>query len=797
MQKNDRQTREKAQKDLKERILQLEAERDAALKRVCALEGELGVGDAQQSAWEILRFIDSMPQLVWAAGPEGNVDFCNRQHEEFEGLAKNPDGNWDWKTAVHPDDLEGTVAAWESALQSGTIYEIEHRLRRADGSFGWYLSRAVPVRDSQERISRWYGTATDIDALKRAERALGAFFENVAAGMVEIDQDGRFLRANEKFCRISGYTWEELVQMTMAELTHPDDREEDLRKFNDFQRGITPTYETEKRYLRKDGQVAWIQVSAGMKIGDGGHPQRTAAVVRDITLQKEAEAALQEAESRLKLALDASGIGSWELDLVKNTVWRTLRHDQIFGYGSLLTEWSYGLFLEHVVAEDREEVDRKFQEALMGGDTWNFECRIRRADGAVRWIWAQGRTRRDKGKPSCMYGLVADVTERKTLEENLQKAQQAAEEGSRAKSEFLANMSHEIRTPMTVFMAALEHLLQIDRSPERRPFLEMADQAAQRLRALIDDILDFSRIEARRLDIQDEPFDLRACIRNSVAMMELKAREKNLGLEMDVSPEIPRLVSGDPDRLGQVLINLMGNAVKFTSAGEVKISVRLRGKDVEFAISDTGIGIPAEKKEELFQSFSQVDSSFTRRFGGTGLGLAISKGLVELMGGRIGVRSRPGGGSVFFFDLPMKPVAGPIPSKERVEAAETSFSEAHILIADDEPMIREMVLKTLAQRGWQAEIAVTGREAVRKWEEGNFDVVFMDLQMPEMDGLEATLRIREMENRTGRKTCIVGLTAHARPEVREQCLEAGMDMVLTKPVRMNELYSAIEDCLNI
>jgi CheY-like chemotaxis protein len=145
----------------------------------------------------------------------------------------------------------------------------------------------------------------------------------------------------------------------------------------------------------------------------------------------------------------------------------------------------------------------------------------------------------------------------------------------------------------------------------------------------------------------------------------------------------------------------------------------------------------------------------------------------------------------------MKPVAGPIPSKERVEAAEASFSEAHILIADDEPMIREMVLKTLAQRGWQAEIAVTGREAVRKWEEGNFDVVFMDLQMPEMDGLEATRRIREMENRTGRKTCIVGLTAHARPEVREQCLEAGMDKVLTKPVRMNELYSAIEDCLNI
>jgi PAS domain S-box-containing protein len=524
-------------------------------------------------------------------------------------------------------------------------------------------------------------------------------------------------------------------------------------------------------------------------------------VVRDITLQKEAEAALQEAENRLKLALEASGIGSWELDLVQKTVWRTLRHDQIFGYSSLRSEWNYGIFLEHVVAEDREEVDRKFQEALAGAETWNFECRIRRADGVVRWMWARGRIHRDeKGHPLRMYGLVADVTDRKILEEDLKEAQQAAEEASRAKSEFLANMSHEIRTPMTVFMAALDHLLQIDESPERRPFLEMADQAAQRLRALIDDILDFSRIEARRLDIREEPFDPRVCVRNAVEMMELKAREKNLRLETNISPEIPPLVIGDKDRLGQVLINLMGNAVKFTLKGEVKISVRPRGDKIEFAVSDTGIGIPEEKRDLLFQSFSQADSSFSRKFGGTGLGLAISKGLVELMGGRIGVRSRPGGGSVFSFTLPMKPAQGfgALPEQEVPETSEAHFPEARILIADDEPMIRRMVLMTLAQRGWRAEIAVTGREAVRKCEEVNFDVVFMDLQMPEMDGLEATRRIRqaEQEQEKGRTTCIVGLTAHARPEVREECLAAGMDSVLTKPVRVKELYAAVDECLD-
>ncbi len=217
----------------------------------------------------------------------------------------------------------------------------------------------------------------------------------------------------------------------------------------------------------------------------------------------------------------------------------------------------------------------------------------------------------------------------------LREARDAAEEASRAKSEFLANMSHEIRTPMTVFMAAIEHLLQIDRSPERRHLLGMADQSAKRLRDLIDDILDFSRIEARKIELQQEPFDLDGCVRGAVEMFALVAQEKNIRLETDVSADAPRMVIGDPDRLSQVLINLIGNAVKFTRAGEIRVSVQPRGDLLEFAVADTGIGIPEEKRDLIFESFSQADASFTRSFGGTGLGLAISKGLVELMGGEI------------------------------------------------------------------------------------------------------------------------------------------------------------------
>jgi PAS domain S-box-containing protein len=388
---------------------------------------------------------------------------------------------------------------------------------------------------------------------------------------------------------------------------------------------------------------------------------------------------------------------------------------------------------------------------------------------------------------------LTDVTKGKLTEKTLKEAAGAAEDANRAKSEFLANMSHEIRTPMTVFLAALDHLLQIERNPEHRHLLEMADTSARRLRALIDEILDFSRIEARRVELAEEPFELRTCVREAVEMFALPAREKNLRLETEVSPDTPSIVVGDSCRLAQVLTNLIGNAVKFTHDGEVRVSVQHRGNSLEFSVADTGIGIPEEKRHLLFQSFSQMDSSFHRQYGGSGLGLAISRGLVELMGGRIGLRSQEGEGSVFAFTIPLKAAESrvSIPPEALPEVSPERMA-ARILLAEDEPMIRELITMLLARRGWQMETAETGREAVARWEKGAFDVVLMDLQMPEMDGLEATQAIRGREAAGGRRTCIIGLTAHARSEIREDCLQAGMDEVLTKPVQINDLYLAID-----
>jgi len=349
-------------------------------------------------------------------------------------------------------------------------------------------------------------------------------------------------------------------------------------------------------------------------------------------------------------------------------------------------------------------------------------------------------------------------------------------------------------------MVALEHLLQLDKNPQRRHLLEMADKSANRLRVLLDDILDLSRIEARRVSLEKDPFYLPDCARDAVEMFALSAREKGLRLETYIAPGTPEVMIGDSARLGQILTNLVGNAVKFTEAGAVRVSVKPRGDFIEFSIADTGIGIPQDKCHLLFKSFSQVDSSFTRQQGGSGLGLTISKGLVELMGGEISVKSQFGKGSVFTFTLPIQ-TADTKKRSARAAAPPIRYGEEEwaprILLTEDEAMIREMVVMMLSRRGWHVETAENGRQAVEKWEKGDFNVLLMDLQMPEMNGLEATRIIRELEVERAPKSCIIGLTAHARREIREECLKAGMDRVLIKPLKMEALFSAIESCMAV
>jgi two-component system CheB/CheR fusion protein len=398
---------------------------------------------------------------------------------------------------------------------------------------------------------------------------------------------------------------------------------------------------------------------------------------------------------------------------------------------------------------------------------------------------------------------ILDVTEQKQAEDYLRRAKQAAEEASRAKGEFLANMSHEIRTPLTVILGVLELLRSEELDQERARCLELAETASQSLLELIGDILDFSKIEAQQLTLEYQPFCLRDCLEEVTLLLRDAAQRKGLQLQLQVAPELPGTQLGDRNRLRQVLTNLIGNAIKFSETGIIRVKAGLRsiatpagnsGECLLFRVSDRGPGIPASKMGLLFHSFSQLDASISRRHGGSGLGLAISKGIVERMGGEIWAESQEGVGSDFFFTLPIRPERRKTPRSGQApldQAASPDASRCRILLAEDDPALQAVMRLVLTGQGWEVEIVTDGRAAIAAWERGGFGLILMDLQMSGMDGLSAARHIRSREAEDQRIP-IIALTANAQAQARRDCLQAGMDELLVKPPQVAVLRAMVE-----
>jgi signal transduction histidine kinase/CheY-like chemotaxis protein len=391
--------------------------------------------------------------------------------------------------------------------------------------------------------------------------------------------------------------------------------------------------------------------------------------------------------------------------------------------------------------------------------------------------------------------LEQQVAERNRVNAELLYAIDKAEEASRLKGQFLANMSHEIRTPMNGILGFTQLCLGTDLTEDQRDYLDTVERSAEGLMQLLNDILDVSKIEAGKMEIEREPFSMRTCVERSARTMLASAQQKGLELTWEVDPQIPDALVGDENRIRQVLLNLIGNAIKFTDQGWVRVSVAMQPAPdaslvAHFSVCDSGPGIPEDKRKVIFEPFRQADGSTTRRFGGTGLGLTISTGLVDIMGGRIWVEGEVGHGSTFHFTAPFTLGKLALPQRPLTPAA-TECAPLCILVAEDNVVSQRLVTALLKERGHSVTLAANGSIVLDLVEQRDFDLILMDIQMPELDGLQATAEIRRREGQSGKRTPIVAMTAHAMAGDRERCLDAGMDGYIAKPIHPGELMALI------
>ncbi len=551
-------------------------------------------------------------------------------------------------------------------------------------------------------------------------------------------------------------------------------------------------------------------IASGISILFLWQRQKNAIRLAGALKYKEIAAELAATRDRLLEAQQISHLGNWSLDIKNGDLEWSDEIYRIFGFEPQQFEATYRAFMECIHPDDRQKVTHALDRSVAGDVAYDIDHRIVLPDGEVRIVHELGKVFRDEsGEALRMLGIVLDITDQTHTKKAIVEAKEAAEQASRAKSEFLANMSHEIRTPMTSIIGMAELLSETGLDEEQNEYIERLRNSGDALIGIINDILDISKIEAGQVELEEIEFNLVAEIDRILSVFRSKMEKKGIALNCTLSPTLPKTFIGDPARLRQVLINIIGNAVKFTDSGEIAIEADCAGCDdgeevcrLQLSIRDTGIGIEPEKLESIFSEFVQADASTTRLYGGTGLGLAISKKLVQLMGGEIAVKSTTGQGSTFFVTFDMKRGAGEgteeavsdvVPVEKYPEGAEGG----RILLAEDAEDNRLLVKAFLKGTPHTLDMAEDGEKAFERFTAGEYDLVLMDMQMPVMDGYEATRIIRKWEEEKGlEKTPIVAFTAHALTEEVARCMKMGCTAHIAKPVRKKNLLAAISEHLS-
>lgn len=904
---------------------------------------------------EFQKYALDQHSIVSIADPSGKITYANSKFMEISQYTQDELIGQDHRllnSGHHPSSFFKDMWA---TIGRGQIWHGEVKNRSKDGSYYWVESTIVPFMNNAGKPLRYISIRSDITARKEMDEKLEvqrAFYERISEtlgeGLYVQDARGRCIYMNSEAEKMLGWKRDEFIGMRVHDTIHTQTSSGEhlsadecpiFLMVNEYGQGRLD----DQVFVRKDGTTFPVALSSKAAYSVNGELENMVIAFQDISDRKKNELYMRLTQERLNLAMEGSNLSLWDWDIGYDRIYLSSRWSEMLGGMTEETMVTVEQMFSNIHPDDREVARKNLAPVLKGASSYySAEYRVKRASGEWLWVATNGKVveRDAQGRALRMTGTNADISERKHAEDVLMHAKRAAEQAAKAKSDFLANMSHEIRTPMNGIIGMTDLALDTVLDKEQQEYLNIVKSSAHSLLHIVNDILDFSKIESGKMDIENIEFSLEQMMRDTMRSLAVRAHQKGLELLLHVATDVPDKLMGDPGRLRQIIVNLVGNAIKFTETGEIEVSVNvIQGMHdgnirLRFNVRDTGIGIPKEKYKTIFESFSQADTSTTRKYGGTGLGLTISAQLVELMNGHIGVESEVGQGTVFHFelDLPvlsadplaeyqhtgrvtdmrvllvddnatnrrllqemlsswkMRPtvvasgdealaelqraaeagqpyglaildvqmpgmdgftlaerirehpeyvgatvmmltsegqrghaarcrelgISGylmkPVSQSELLDAIMTSLGEPlqedtplitrhslretrqklNLLLAEDNAVNQLLAVRVLGKMGHAVTVANNGQEAVDHWQKNKFDAILMDVDMPVMNGYEATQRIRELEKDTGKHIRIVAMTAHAMAGAREECLRQGMDGYLTKPIDTDALWHELD-----